>query len=59
MCPLFRWFGCDNDACFAYLPMLTSSPKRNEAMTMVKTRLSGIDMDRNTGPFFSITQICR
>jgi hypothetical protein len=25
----------------------------------VKTRLSGIDMDRNTGPFFSITQICR
>ena len=47
------------DVTWRYLPRLTSSPSRNEAMAMVKTRLSGIDMDRNTGPFFSITQICR
>lgn len=47
------------DVTWCYLPRLTSSPSRNEAIAMVKTRLSGIDMDRNTGPFFSITQICR
>ena len=40
------------------LPRLTASPMMKEDTRMVKMKVSGMDMARNTGPLLAIAHIC-
>ena len=40
------------------LPRLTASPMMKEDTRMVKMKVSGMDMARNTGPLLAIVHIC-
>jgi len=42
-----------------YLPKLIILPKRIAEERIVIIRASGVDMARNTGPFFSITHVIK
>lgn len=42
-----------------YLPKLIISPKRNIEERIVIIRASGVDIARNTGPFFSMTHVIK
>jgi hypothetical protein len=44
---------------WSYLPKLIISPKRIIEDNIVIMRASGVDMARNTGPFFSITHVIK
>lgn len=42
-----------------YLPNVIISHKRNTEAIVVKINARGVDMAKNTGPFFSITHACK
>lgn len=42
-----------------YLPKVMISPKKTAEKKIVMIKDNGVDMERKTGPFFSITHVCK
>ena len=54
----FQYYETRTRTYYTNLPRLTASPMMKEDTRMVKTKVSGMDMARNTGPLLAIVHIC-